>query len=72
MLPQLLAAHVYAQGRLQLEHTEDTREHKAWINRNFAQFKVLGQKTRYGQIMWLDALLTVYHKCVLNASFLTM
>lgn len=67
MLPQLLAAHAYAQGRLQLEQAEDTRDHKTWINGDFAQFKLLGQKTRYGQMMWLDALLTIYHKCVLNA-----
>lgn len=50
--------------RLQLDQAENIRDHAAWINGNFTQFKLLGQKTSYGHAVWLDVLLTIYHMCV--------
>lgn len=67
MLPQLLAACANAQERLQLDQAENIGDDAMWVNGNFAQFELSGQKTRYEHVMGLDVLLTIYNMYVLNA-----
>jgi len=58
--------------RLQLHQAEDIWDDALWINANFAQFKLSGQKTRYEHVIGLDVLLTIYNMYVVNASVLRM
>lgn len=51
MLPQLLAACANAQERLQLDQAENIGDDAMWVNGNFAQFELSGQKTRYEHVM---------------------